>query len=31
VRATYPAELYLPAADAAVGAPEPADAAIPDA
>ena len=31
VRATYPAELYLPAAAGALGAPEPADAAMPDA
>ena len=31
VRATYPAELYLPADVAGVEAPQPADAAVPDA
>jgi tRNA U38,U39,U40 pseudouridine synthase TruA len=31
IRATYPAELYLPAAESASGAPTPADAAMPDA
>jgi tRNA pseudouridine38-40 synthase len=31
VRATYPAELYLPAGDAGLDARQPADAAVPDA
>ena len=31
IRATYPAKLYLPVTERAPGAPEPADAAMPDA